>query len=110
MTTIAGLDALREKAGVQEKSDALNRFRADFQLVWKDWMASRHETAEAYAEAGENVRKNMADPGWMACAAAHFAQMAAAIRRDLSRSERIRSEVRASRLIDAEDAMRGVMG
>lgn len=93
---INDLEALRRKADVQGKSDALNAFRGDFQLVWRTWIDRRDESAGAYAEAASNVKQHMSDPDWMASASAHFAQMAGAIRRDQERSAQIKDEMRAA--------------
>lgn len=79
----------------------LDQFRRDFALVWNRWMARGEETRETYEEAGRNVKKHISNPEWMTNAAAHFADMADAIRRDEERAERIHGEVRAERRMAA---------
>lgn len=101
MTTVAGLEALRAKAGVQEKADAMEQFRADFALVYDMerlyGYANEDEAKQMRFKAGRVVQERMGDEEWMAGAQAHFAQLADTIRRDQSRAERIRAEVRADK-------------
>lgn len=75
----------------------IDKFRNDFSIVFGRWIAENEETQESLRVAGMAVRKNIKDADWMYGAASHFAQMAADIRRDRERSERIAAEVREAR-------------
>lgn len=101
MTTVAGLEALRAKAGVQERADAMEQFRTDFALVYgmerPYGYVNEDEAKQMRARAGWVVQERMGDEEWMANTSAHFAQLADTIRRDIARSERIRAEVRADK-------------
>jgi hypothetical protein len=98
---ISDLEALRVKANVQGKADAIEQFRADFKAVWSHWRTSgqmtQDERAAGYAEASRAVQANLHDAAWMRGAAEHFAEMADTIRHDTERSERIRAEMAAAR-------------
>lgn len=101
MTTIAGLDALRAKAGVQERSDALASLRADFALIWKTHRAygyvSEDERDDGVKAEGEMIRASLCNTEAMQAISALCQEAADAIRRDQSRAERIRAEVRADK-------------
>lgn len=101
MTTVAGLEALRTKAGVQEKSNALAAFRDDFALIWNAHRAYGHVTEEERTAGvkadGEMVRASLQNPESLAALSKLCADAADAIRRDIARAERIRNEVRADR-------------
>lgn len=99
MTTIAGMEALREKANVQGRVDALEQFRVDFALVYRTERGylNDEELAQAREQAGQYVREHMGDAQAMTEMTTLFRGMADAIRRDTARSERIRAEVRAER-------------
>ena len=76
----------------------MDKFRADFKLVWQwrlrsGWF-SLEEFGPIYDHAGRAVRDNSGDREWMACAMRDFAEQAADIRASIARSERIRDEVR----------------
>lgn len=97
-----GLAVPKSRTQVLEMSEQrLNQFRANFALVWRTWRAngeiSEDEMKDGMKEAGAAVKANLKDLEWIACASAHFAGMADAIRRDTARAERIRNEVRADR-------------
>lgn len=77
----------------------MDRFRANFSLVWKNERhylnADEHEKAKAYA--GRYVREHLRDANAMKEMMTHFASMADAIRQDQARSERIRAEMSEAR-------------
>jgi hypothetical protein len=99
--TVAGLEALRAKANVQGRADAIEQFRADFKLVWRMEYAHGHlseaEIEIAYQNASQAVQQRTVDPAWMGYSAASFSTMANAIRRDQERSERIRAEMASAK-------------
>jgi hypothetical protein len=99
--TVAGMEALRAKANVQGRADAIEQFRADFKAVWRQWRAAgeitEQELSDGYAEAASAIQSRKADKGWMDCAAAHFRQMAQDRQADQSRSERIRAEMASAK-------------
>ena len=43
----------------------LDKFRADFALVWKTWIERNEETPESYKRAGQQVKARMTDIEWM---------------------------------------------
>lgn len=91
-----------EQNTVETSEQRLNQFRADFALVWRTWRANgeitEQEMQDGMKEAGMAVKANLKDPEWMTNASAHFASMAAAIRHDQQRAERIAAEVRAEQM------------
>lgn len=101
MTTISELEALRAKAGVQEKSDALAALRDDFLLIWNAHRAYGYVSeSERYAGVmadGEIVQSSKRSALELSALTKLCADSADAIRRDQSRAERIRAEVRAQK-------------
>lgn len=79
----------------------LEKFRADFALVFcaerLHGHANEDEAKQMRTYAGLVVQERMGDDAWMRNAATDFERMADIIRRDQSRSERIRAEVRAQK-------------
>lgn len=75
----------------------LEQFRADFKYVFAAWILWGYHNKADYDFAAQAVKDNAHDAGWMAGAAAHFADLSRQIREDIARSERIRDEVRAER-------------
>lgn len=96
---INGLEALRAKAGVQDKADTITQTRADFALIWKAERyylnADEHATAKEFA--GQYIRNLTHNQKAMREIGEMLKNMADAMRRDTERSERIRAERRAER-------------
>lgn len=101
MTAMAGLESLRAKAGVQEKSDALAALRIDFALIWKTHRAygyvSECECIDGMKAEGEMIRANLGNADAMQAVSGLCQASADAVRRDQARSARIRAEMRTSK-------------
>ena len=98
---MSAIDQLREMANIEGRTASLNQFRADFKRMFEVWQArgeiSEDEAMQQYREAGQAVRDNMHDEGWIAAASAHFRRLCIETERDDERRVRIANEVRAEK-------------
>ena len=105
------IEKLRELANIEGRASAINQFRSDFKRMFDVWRArgelSEDEAMQQYREAGQAVRDNMHDEGWIAAASANFRQLCIEAERDDERRIRIANEVREAKWAkDAADMKR----
>ena len=94
-----GLAALRSKPARAERvaqADPLEQFREDFKFVLRRWRElgeiSQAEYEDDYRVMSESIRAHAHDEAWMTSCRSHFAQIAADMRADIKRSQRIQRE------------------
>lgn len=98
---MSAIEKLRALANVDGRASAISQFRSDFKRMFDVWRArgelSEDEAMQQYREAGQAVRDNMHDEGWIAAASAHFRQLCIDTERDDERRIRIANEVREAK-------------